>query len=78
MLPAWSHKGSAPLRLSPLGPSHSRSSPPPQLSIRCGNRRFKVFANGQPLFNYNHRFHNFQQIDTLEINGDVVLSYVQF
>ncbi|CAM4689819.1 unnamed protein product [Caretta caretta] len=48
------------------------------LSIRCGNRRFKVFANGQPLFNYNHRFHNFQQIDTLEINGDVVLSYVQF
>ncbi|EMP27836.1 Galectin-4 [Chelonia mydas] len=48
------------------------------LSIRCGNKRFKVFANGQPLFNYSHRFHNFQQIDTLEINGDVVLSYVQF
>uniref|UniRef100_A0A8C8VIP2 Galectin n=1 Tax=Pelusios castaneus TaxID=367368 RepID=A0A8C8VIP2_9SAUR len=48
------------------------------LSIRCGNQRFKVFANGQPLFNYSHRFHSFQQIDTLEIKGDVVLSYVQF
>lgn len=48
------------------------------LSIRCGNQRFKVFANGQPFFNYNHRFHNFQEIDRLEIEGDVVLSYVQF
>uniref|UniRef100_A0A8C3XNP3 Galectin n=1 Tax=Chelydra serpentina TaxID=8475 RepID=A0A8C3XNP3_CHESE len=47
-----------------------------ELSIRCGNGRFKVFANGQPLFDYNHRFREFQQIDTLEINGDVVLSYV--
>uniref|UniRef100_A0A8D0G701 Galectin n=1 Tax=Sphenodon punctatus TaxID=8508 RepID=A0A8D0G701_SPHPU len=51
---------------------------PSQLSIRCGNQRFKVFANGQPLFDYNHRFQNFQQIDTLEISGDVVLSFVQF
>uniref|UniRef100_A0A674IET8 Galectin n=1 Tax=Terrapene triunguis TaxID=2587831 RepID=A0A674IET8_9SAUR len=49
-----------------------------ELSIRCGNGRFKVFANGQPLFDYNHRFREFQRIDTLEINGDVVLSYVQF
>ncbi|XP_067412827.1 galectin-4 [Emydura macquarii macquarii] len=48
------------------------------LSIRCGNKCFKVFANGQSLFNYNHRSHGFQQIDTLEITGDVVLSYVQF
>ncbi|XP_074872604.1 galectin-4 [Carettochelys insculpta] len=48
------------------------------ISIRCGNQRFKVFVNGQPLFNYNHRVHNFQQIDMLEINGDVALSYVQF
>uniref|UniRef100_A0A6J0T6L9 Galectin n=1 Tax=Pogona vitticeps TaxID=103695 RepID=A0A6J0T6L9_9SAUR len=48
------------------------------LSIRCGNQRFKIFANGQPLFNYNHRFHNFQQIDTIEIDGDVVLSFIQY
>uniref|UniRef100_A0A674JUS8 Galectin n=1 Tax=Terrapene triunguis TaxID=2587831 RepID=A0A674JUS8_9SAUR len=49
-----------------------------ELSIRCGNGRFKVFANGQPLFDYNHRFREFQRIDTLEINGDVVLSYVHW
>uniref|UniRef100_A0A8D0DRF4 Galectin n=1 Tax=Salvator merianae TaxID=96440 RepID=A0A8D0DRF4_SALMN len=48
------------------------------LSIRCGNQKFKVFVNGQPCFNYNHRFQNFQQIDTLEIDGDVDLSYVQY
>ncbi|KAJ6663867.1 hypothetical protein lerEdw1_009948 [Lerista edwardsae] len=48
------------------------------LSIRCGNQRFKVFANGQPFFDYNHRFHNFQQIDRLEIEGDVVLSFIQY
>nr|XP_028597906.1 galectin-4 [Podarcis muralis] len=48
------------------------------LSIRCGNQRFKVFANGQPLFNYNHRYQNFQRIDTLEIDGDVELSYIQY
>nr|XP_056703570.1 galectin-4 [Euleptes europaea] len=48
------------------------------LSIRCGNERFKIFANGQPLFNYSHRFRNFPQIDTLEIDGDVILSYVQY
>ncbi|XP_015262531.1 PREDICTED: galectin-4 [Gekko japonicus] len=48
------------------------------LSIRCGNERFKVFANGQPLFNYSHRFRNFQQINDLEIDGDVVLSYIQY
>ncbi|XP_054855929.1 galectin-4 [Eublepharis macularius] len=48
------------------------------LSIRCGNERFKVFANGQPVFNYSHRFRNFQQIDTLDIDGDVILSYVQY
>ncbi|XP_061452608.1 galectin-4 [Rhineura floridana] len=48
------------------------------LSIRCGNQRFKIWANGQPLFNYNHRYQHFNQIDTLEIEGDVDLSYIQY
>ncbi|XP_062996019.1 galectin-4-like [Elgaria multicarinata webbii] len=48
------------------------------LSIRCGNQRFKVFANDQHLFDFNHRFQNFQQINMLEIAGDVVLSYIQY
>uniref|UniRef100_A0A8C6Y4A3 Galectin n=1 Tax=Naja naja TaxID=35670 RepID=A0A8C6Y4A3_NAJNA len=48
-----------------------------ELSIRCGNHRFKVYVNGQPFFNYAHRYRNFPQIDTLQIDGDVVLSYIQ-
>lgn len=47
------------------------------LSIRCGTDRFKVFANGQHLFDYAHRFPAFHLVDTLEIAGDVTLSYVQ-
>uniref|UniRef100_H3BH55 Galectin n=1 Tax=Latimeria chalumnae TaxID=7897 RepID=H3BH55_LATCH len=46
------------------------------LSVRCGNYRFKVFINGQPLFVYNHRLRPFEQVDTVEIEGDVAVSYV--
>ncbi|XP_028642067.1 galectin-4 isoform X3 [Grammomys surdaster] len=47
------------------------------LSIRCGMDRFKVFANGQHLFDFSHRFQAFQRVDMLEIKGDITLSYVQ-
>lgn len=47
------------------------------LSIRCGTDRFKVFANGQHLFDFSHRFQAFQRVDLLEIKGDITLSYVQ-
>ncbi|XP_008572161.1 PREDICTED: galectin-4 [Galeopterus variegatus] len=47
------------------------------LSIRCGVDRFKVYANGQHLFDFPHRFSAFQKVDMLEIQGDVTLSYVQ-
>uniref|UniRef100_A0A8C5KUC6 Galectin n=1 Tax=Jaculus jaculus TaxID=51337 RepID=A0A8C5KUC6_JACJA len=47
------------------------------LSIRCGMDRFKVFANGQHLFDYAHRLSAFQRVDMVEIQGDVTLSYVQ-
>ncbi|XP_057568707.1 galectin-4 [Hippopotamus amphibius kiboko] len=47
------------------------------LSIRCGTDRFKVYANGQHLFDFSHRFSAFQRVDTVEIQGDVTLSYVQ-
>lgn len=50
---------------------------PLQLSIRCGTDRFKVFANGQHLFDFSHRFQAFQRVDMLEIKGDITLSYVQ-
>ncbi|KAK2509932.1 hypothetical protein MC885_019522 [Smutsia gigantea] len=48
-----------------------------QLSVRCGIDRFKVFANGQHLFDFSHRLSAFQKVDMLEIQGDVTLSYVQ-
>ncbi|ETE61360.1 Galectin-4, partial [Ophiophagus hannah] len=42
-----------------------------ELSIRCGNHRFKVYVNGQPFFNYAHRYRNFPQINSLQIDGDI-------
>ncbi|XP_037675976.1 galectin-4 [Choloepus didactylus] len=47
------------------------------LSIRCGMDRFKVYVNGQHLFDFCHRLKSFQNVDTLEIKGDINLSYVQ-
>lgn len=47
------------------------------LSIRCGIDRFKVYGNGQHLFDYSHRLTAFQRVDIVEIEGDVTLSYVQ-
>ncbi|XP_027946464.1 galectin-4 isoform X1 [Eumetopias jubatus] len=47
------------------------------LSIRCGIDRFKVYANSQHLFDYPHRLSAFQNVDVLEIQGDITLSYVQ-
>ncbi|XP_041796241.1 galectin-4-like isoform X2 [Chelmon rostratus] len=48
------------------------------MSIRCGNHRFKVFVNGRHLFNFFHRWHCFNEIDILEIDGDVQISYIHF
>ncbi|XP_007953710.1 galectin-4 [Orycteropus afer afer] len=47
------------------------------LSIRCGMDRFKVYANGQHLFDFSHRLMAFQTVDMLQITGDITLSYVQ-
>uniref|UniRef100_A0A3P9PY08 Galectin n=1 Tax=Poecilia reticulata TaxID=8081 RepID=A0A3P9PY08_POERE len=46
------------------------------VSIRCGSQRFEVFVNEQHLFDFFHRT-NFSEIDKLEIDGDVQISYVQ-
>ncbi|KAM6987587.1 galectin-4-like isoform 2-T2 [Tautogolabrus adspersus] len=48
------------------------------MSIRCGNQRFKVFVNGQHLFDFFHRLQSFSEIDMLEIEGDVQISYIHF
>ncbi|KAL0972714.1 hypothetical protein UPYG_G00193820 [Umbra pygmaea] len=41
------------------------------ISIRCGNQRYKVFVNGQHMCDFNHRYQNHSQIDTLELTGDL-------
>uniref|UniRef100_A0A3Q3W3K6 Galectin n=1 Tax=Mola mola TaxID=94237 RepID=A0A3Q3W3K6_MOLML len=48
------------------------------MSIRCGNQRFKVFVNGQHLCDFSHRLQPFTDIDMLEIHGDVQISYIHF
>ncbi|XP_056139873.1 galectin-4-like [Lampris incognitus] len=48
------------------------------MSVRCGNQRFKVFVNGQHMFDFFHRFQPFTQIDKLEIEGDVQISYIHY
>ncbi|XP_035240196.1 galectin-4-like [Anguilla anguilla] len=48
------------------------------ISVRCGNQRFKVYVNGQHLCNFSHRHQPFTQIDMLQIEGDVQLSYIHF
>ncbi|XP_030041862.1 galectin-9 isoform X2 [Microcaecilia unicolor] len=47
------------------------------LWIVCETQCFKVMVNGQHMFNYNHRVPNLQQIDRLEVDGDVILQHVQ-
>ncbi|KAG7264169.1 hypothetical protein CRUP_010694 [Coryphaenoides rupestris] len=48
------------------------------MSIRCGNRRFKVFVNGQHLLDFFHRLQPFTQVDMLEVEGDVQISYIHY
>ncbi|KAG9341389.1 hypothetical protein JZ751_019196 [Albula glossodonta] len=46
------------------------------LTIVCETQFFKMIVNGGQMFTYNHRHFIFQEIDILEINGDVSLSSV--
>lgn len=46
------------------------------MSIRCGREKFKVFVNGKHLCNFHHRLRDFNEIDMLEIDGDVEISYI--
>ncbi|XP_077467853.1 galectin-4-like isoform X2 [Stigmatopora argus] len=47
------------------------------MSVRCSGDRFKVFVNGRPLFDFRHRLQNaVNEIDTLEVAGDVQISYI--
>ncbi|XP_070591360.1 galectin-9 isoform X2 [Erythrolamprus reginae] len=45
--------------------------------IQCQANCFNVAVNGQHLFEYNHRIYNLNQINMLEVEGDITLSNVQ-
>ncbi|MCI4379477.1 hypothetical protein PGIGA_G00228760 [Pangasianodon gigas] len=49
-----------------------------EISIRCGEEKFKVYANGQHMCHFFHRFQPYNQIDMLEVHGDVQLSYIHY
>ncbi|CAB1352785.1 unnamed protein product [Coregonus sp. 'balchen'] len=46
------------------------------VTIMCDTQCYRVIVNGAQMFSYNHRHFLFQQIDILEVEGDVSLSTV--
>ncbi|XP_069799669.1 galectin-4-like [Dendropsophus ebraccatus] len=48
-----------------------------QLEIKNEGGSFGVYSNGNKLFNYVHRL-PFNQIDMIEVGGDVTLTFVQY
>ncbi|XP_072885519.1 galectin-9-like isoform X3 [Hemitrygon akajei] len=49
-----------------------------ELQIHVEPTCYKVLVNGRHLFNYNHRLQPLNQIDKLEVTGDVTLALVQY
>ncbi|KAM3829469.1 uncharacterized protein M6D78_012926 [Vipera latastei] len=49
-----------------------------EISICCDSHKFKVYANGRHLFNFAHRYAAIGHIRTINIKGDVTLSYVKY
>ncbi|XP_018408853.1 PREDICTED: galectin-9 [Nanorana parkeri] len=47
------------------------------IEMICEHHAFKVNVNGIHVCNFNYRVPHLQQIDTLQIDGDVVLHHVQ-
>ncbi|XP_051743324.1 galectin-9-like [Ctenopharyngodon idella] len=45
--------------------------------IFCGQHQYEVFVNGEKAHTYSHRFTNLEEIDVLDIRGDVQLTFVQ-
>ncbi|XP_072548021.1 galectin-9-like [Salminus brasiliensis] len=49
---------------------------PFQVIISCNPHHYNVFVNGQQVHTYNHRFTKLQDIDLLDISGDLSLTSV--
>lgn len=48
-----------------------------QVTICCSPDNYEVFVNGKPTHTYSHLFTNLEEIDVLEVSGDVQLGFVQ-
>ncbi|GAB1607484.1 hypothetical protein Ahia01_001031900 [Argonauta hians] len=48
-----------------------------QITIIESPHCYEVFVNGQHFLNFNHRFHSYQQVEMLEVTGDVILTRVE-
>uniref|UniRef100_A0A8C6Y4Q3 Galectin n=1 Tax=Naja naja TaxID=35670 RepID=A0A8C6Y4Q3_NAJNA len=49
-----------------------------EISICCDRRKFKVYTSGRHLFNFVPPYGIIRLIRTLEIKGDVILSYIKY
>ncbi|XP_067298552.1 galectin-9-like [Pseudorasbora parva] len=47
------------------------------VTICCGPDNYEVLVNGKQAHTYSHRSSNLQEIDVLEVSGDVQLTFVQ-
>ncbi|KAK2917032.1 hypothetical protein Q8A67_001406 [Cirrhinus molitorella] len=47
------------------------------VTIFCGQHEYEVFVNGEKAHTYKHRFTNLEEIDVLDIRGDIQLTFVQ-
>uniref|UniRef100_A0A672LQD3 Galectin n=1 Tax=Sinocyclocheilus grahami TaxID=75366 RepID=A0A672LQD3_SINGR len=50
---------------------------PMQVTIFSSHDHYKVFVNGEQTHTYSHRFTKLEEIDVLEVSGDVELTFVQ-
>ncbi|KAA0722671.1 Galectin-4 [Triplophysa tibetana] len=50
---------------------------PFQVTICVDVNEYSVFASGRKVHTFNHRFTELQEIDVLEISGDLLLTFVQ-
>lgn len=48
-----------------------------QVNISCNPYHYNVFVNGEQAHTYKHRYTKLNDIDILEISGDLQLTLVQ-
>ncbi|KAI2666944.1 Galectin-4 [Labeo rohita] len=58
-------------------PMPFKKGEPMLVTIFCGQHEYEVFVNGEKAHTYNHRFTKLEEIDVLDIRGDVQLTFVQ-